>query len=133
MQSGGDVSPSTKRRNYRNPRMASDVGKACKRCMPWFAPFAAVSLRVFPQWGSRGGGGGGGSPFPTDPSASSAGAPSRAAEDGCYRGEQEQDGGGLPSLGAQMGSEGETVNEGFFTASRGGYQAGFHQPLALPF
>lgn len=95
----------------------------CTVCCRFSAGFPPVGQ---PRWG-------GGSPFPTDPSASSAGAPSRAAEDGCYRGEQEQDGGGLPSLGAQMGSEGETVNEGFFTASRGGYQAGFHQPLALPF
>lgn len=75
----------------------------------------------------------GGVPFPTDPSASSAGTPSHAAEDGCNRGELEQDGGGLPRLGAQAGSEAETLNEGFFTTSRGGYQAGCHQPPALPF
>lgn len=106
-------------------RRVSGVCPGLHRLLPFLCGFSPS--------GAAEGGGGGGSPFPTDPSASSAGAPSRAAEDGCYRGEQEQDGGGLPSLGAQMGSEGETVNEGFFTASRGGYQAGFHQPLALPF
>lgn len=68
MQSGGDVSPGTKRRNYKNLRMASagdrvggGGGKVCKRCIPRFAPFPAVSLRVFPWWGSRGVGGAPGS------------------------------------------------------------------------
>lgn len=76
MQSSGDVSPSTKRRNYRNLRMAPARGKVCDQCMLRFAPFTALSLWLFPRWGSQGVG----EPLvPMGPSTSSPRTASRAA------------------------------------------------------
>lgn len=104
MQTSGDVSPTTKSRNYRNPGMATDVGKVCKRCMPQFAPFAAFSPWVFPQWGSRAAG----EPMmPMGPSISSPRTASRAAGDGCYRGELgEQGWWGAAQAGGSAGQQG---------------------------
>lgn len=70
MRSGGDVSPATKRRSYRNPRMVSAGGGVCDWCMPPFAPFADVSLWVFSPWGRRGAGN---ALVPLGPSTSSPG------------------------------------------------------------
>lgn len=91
-----DVSPSTKRRSYRIPWMAADVGKVCKWCIPRFAPFAAVSLWVLLSKGKPRRG------RPLVPSTPSPRTTSCAAGDWCYRGElgeQQQEGGSCPGWG----------------------------------
>jgi len=96
MQSGGDVSPSTKRRNSGNPQMVSAGGEACA----WLRPDLHLSLPL--PCGSPGGAAEAwGSPrsprIPAHPRNRILCCRGRV-----LRGEQEQDGGGLPRLRAQQ-------------------------------